>query len=279
MRNLTITRSKTFVACAMKDHVYLQDDTAPELTINGVGCRKIGELKNGEQKTFQIGEGQQQVFLIADKLSKEYCNASITVPAGEADVSLSGKHHFVLGSNPFRFDGTAVSKSQKKKNSRIGLTITAVAAVIGVIFGFVLTRGLFSAKTPEAKVFTKGDFQITLTEAFSEETQPGMFATYSSKTAIVFAVREEISLVGDISLEEYSRLVMEVNGYADKEMAQKDGYCWFDYIDAPQGEDIYYMVACYRTEDAFFVVNFATPAVNQAGMHDTFHQWAATVGA
>ena len=105
MRNLTITRRKSFVGCAMKDKVYIRDALAQELTINGVPCRKIGEIKNGETKTFQIEDGEQQVFLIADKVSKDYCNAAITIPERQEDISLSGTHKFVFGSNPFRFDG------------------------------------------------------------------------------------------------------------------------------------------------------------------------------
>ena len=193
------------------------------------------------------------------------------------DVSLSGKHHFLFGSNPFRFDGAPVTKNQKK-NGRVGLAIAVAAAIFGVVFGFVLTRGLLGGKTPEPKVFTKEDFRITLTDAFTEVEQPGFFASYTSKTAMVFAAREDAALFGDITLEEYCKLVMEANGYAGKTMQQADGYYWFDYTDTPQSEEIYYMIACFQIEDAFFVVNFTTPAGNQAKMGDTFRQWAATVG-
>ena len=60
MRNLTITRRKSFVGCAMKDQIYIRDALAQEIIIDGVPCRKLGDIKNGESKTFQIEDGEQQ---------------------------------------------------------------------------------------------------------------------------------------------------------------------------------------------------------------------------
>ena len=108
MRNLTIKRNKSFVACAVTMKVYIEDPDSTELTINGVNCRKLGTLKNGEEKTFLIEESEAKVFVIVDKFSKDYCNEVYTVPAGEEDVVLTGQHHFNLSnSNAFRFDGVS----------------------------------------------------------------------------------------------------------------------------------------------------------------------------
>jgi hypothetical protein len=54
MRNLTIKREKTFVGSLMKVHVYIEDHFNSEITINNVPCRKLGDLKNNEEKTFEI---------------------------------------------------------------------------------------------------------------------------------------------------------------------------------------------------------------------------------
>ena len=51
MRNLTIKRAKSVVACLAKVKVYIEDSFADDLEINGVRCRKLGDLKNGEEKT------------------------------------------------------------------------------------------------------------------------------------------------------------------------------------------------------------------------------------
>ena len=53
MRNLTIKRTKSFVASLVKMKIYIEDPTSDEIVINNVRCRKIGDLKNGEEKPFR----------------------------------------------------------------------------------------------------------------------------------------------------------------------------------------------------------------------------------
>ncbi|MBQ9745983.1 MAG: hypothetical protein IJW21_04100, partial [Clostridia bacterium] len=70
MRKLTIKRAKTYVACLAKMNVYIEDENNYDLIINNSPCRKLGTLKNGEEKTFEISEASARVFVIADKLSE-----------------------------------------------------------------------------------------------------------------------------------------------------------------------------------------------------------------
>lgn len=278
MRNLTITRRKSLVGSIMKDQVYIRDELANEITIDGVPCRKIGDLKNGETKTFQIGEGEQQIFLIADKVSKDYCNATVTIPEGQEDVALAGAHKFVFGSNPFCFDGiqqTAEQQAKQKKNNRKGTVIMIAAVAIGIAVGLFLPGGFWD--TPSPKTFTKEDFQITLTDAFEATNEEGFFSAYSSKTAIVLAVREAKEIFGDITLNEYGTLVLEGNDKTDLQLHQEDGFIWFEYTEGSDTQKSYYFVACYQSEGAFWIVNFVTPASNRAKYQDTFMDWAKTV--
>lgn len=280
MRSLTITRRKSFVGCAMKDQVYIRDEQAQEITIEGVPCRKIGDIKNGESKTFQIGDSEQQIFLIVDKISKEHCNASFTIPEGPEDVCLSGIHKFVFGSNPFCFDGVQQSEEEllkQKKKNRKGAVIMIVAIIIGITIGLFLPGGFFGAETASPKIFTKDDFQITLTDAFEPLEQSDFFAFYQSKTAMVFSLREEENLFGDITLEEYGDLVLQANGKTSIKMSRDDNFIWFEYTDTPEEQEIYYLAVCCRSDDAFWIVNFATPANNQNKYRDKFLDWAKTI--
>lgn len=105
MRNLTIKRKKSFAACLTKMKVYIEDLTSNTIVISGIPCRKLGELKNGEEKTFQIGEQAARIFVIADTLSKEFCNDYYQLSEGQENVFLSGKNKLnpAIG-NAFRFD-------------------------------------------------------------------------------------------------------------------------------------------------------------------------------
>ncbi|MBQ6852144.1 MAG: hypothetical protein IJO04_03855 [Oscillospiraceae bacterium] len=276
MRTLTITRNKSFVGGLMKDRVYIQDEQAAEIIIEGVPCRKLGDLKNGEQKTFQIDDRQQQLFLIVDKVSKDYCNASVTIPEGQEDVSLSGKHHFVLGSNPFQFDGVELSAKQRK-NNRKGMAIFIGAAIVGAAIGLFLPGGFLGSDTPEPKTFSKEDFSITLTDDFAQTQQEGFFAFYESKSAAVFALREDAEIFGNITLDEYGDLVLKANNRADAKMNKGDGFLWFEYTATADGQEYYYMAVCCQSENAFWVVNFATPASNREKYATIFMQWAESI--
>lgn len=52
MRNLTIKRAKSFVGCLAKMKIYIEDPAAGDTEIGGVSCRRLGELKNGEERPF-----------------------------------------------------------------------------------------------------------------------------------------------------------------------------------------------------------------------------------
>ena len=136
MRNLTITRRKSIAGCAMKVQVYIKDEVAGDLMINNVPCRKLGDLKNKEEKTFCIGTEETVLFVIVDKLSRNLCNDCYTIPAGEEDVALSGRNQFnPFAGNPFCFDGNNDPESKKRRNKSKWLFVLIVCAcVIGGLF-------------------------------------------------------------------------------------------------------------------------------------------------
>ena len=80
MRKLTVKRTKTGVACLMKVHLYIEDPSSDEITINDIPCRELGSLKNGEEQTFEIEDTEAKVFAITDKLSKNICNEYYQLP-------------------------------------------------------------------------------------------------------------------------------------------------------------------------------------------------------
>lgn len=107
MRNLTIRREKAVAACLMKVKFYItsasiyNDDE--EVTIGGEQCKKLGELKNGEEKTFLIGEGRAKVFAIYNMASSNVWD-EITIPEGTEGIRICGKCMLAPSvGNPFNF--------------------------------------------------------------------------------------------------------------------------------------------------------------------------------
>ena len=142
MRNLTIKRKKKFVACLGKLKVYIEDAQSNELIISGVPCRKLGDLKNGEEKTFEIGEDAAKVFVIADTLSKDYCTEFYQLSDGQDDIVLTGENYFnPANGNAFRFDNNNSEEvlAARKKSNKKGATVLIIAIRVGFIIGFILS--------------------------------------------------------------------------------------------------------------------------------------------
>lgn len=287
MRNLTIKRNKSFVGCLVKMKVYIEDYASGEIMINNTPCRKIGDLKNGEEKTFLIDENETKVFVIFDKLSKEYCNDFYKIPAGQEDIFLSGKNKYNLASgNAFRFDGVTDEEilQNRKKGSKKGIIILIIAAIVGGIIGFAATFSMLSSSTkPKAKVFSADGMKITLTDQFVETPIAGFTVCYDFKDAAVLALKEKFDLLDgfeDYTLEEYGEAIIE-NGNFDSsvKLQNKNGLTYFEYLatNSEINETYKYFVVVYKAPDAFWMIQFATPEAKFSNYQQSFIDWARSV--
>ena len=286
MRNLTLKRTKSFVASLGTMKVYIEDPMSAEMTIQGVECRKLCELKNGEEKTVEISEDTARVYVIADKLSKNYCNEFYELPAGTDDIYLSGKNHFNPGAgNPFRFDGNTNEAvlQNRKKNGRKGLIILCLAMAIGIVIGTFVGKAVASAIFAESpKTFASNGMEITLTNEFREAEFEGFTVCYDSPNAAVFALKEPFSLAEGLenyTLEQYGKLVLANNGMEDFPLyPMGSNYCFeFTYTDPTTAETFYYVSVVYRSQDAFWLIQFAVPEENFDDYADTIQAWATSV--
>lgn len=231
MRNLTIKRTKSFVGCLGKMKIYIEDPASSEITINNTPCRKIGDLKNGEEKTFQIDEHEAKVFVIADKLSKDYCNEYYQLSDGGEDVFLSGQNKFnPANGNAFRFDNNESEgiAANRKRGTRKGLFVLIAATVVGVIIGALVgclcISGLFSSITPEIKTFSSDGMTITLTDEFRETNIEYYTVAYDSKNVAVFALKEAFTLADGFDNYMYRNLLIIV-----KNDCRTVNRLWFAY--------------------------------------------------
>ena len=70
MRYLTVKRNDSSVNRKLPATVYIEDSSANNAFINGVPCRFLGFLSNGEEKTFQIGDMPSKVYITCSKCYK-----------------------------------------------------------------------------------------------------------------------------------------------------------------------------------------------------------------
>ena len=295
MRTLTIKRQKTFVGCAAKMKIYIEDATSQELDINDVPCRKLGELKNGEEKKFLVEERSAKIFVIADKVSRNYCNDCYNLPEGDEDIFLSGKNKFNLGNgNAFRFDGVTDREilANRKRGSKKGTIVLIAALAIGLVVGGIVGKvgtGLLLSKLAdsqqkaEKEFVVMGGFSIKLTEAFEEVEADGFTACFGSKDVAVLVLREGFSLLegsADYSVDEYGSLVLKSNQMdASVQLQHQDGLTFFEYdnLNADTKESYHYISFLYKAQDAFWMVQFATPIDSIEDYRSTIMDWADTV--
>ncbi len=285
MRNLTIKRTKSFVGCLAKMKIYVEDPTSNEICINNTPCRKIGDLKNGEEKTFQISEQEVKVFVIADKLSKNFCNEFYQLSAGQEDVFLSGKNKFnPANGNAFLFDNNANEEAQqnRKNSSKKGLLIICAAAIIGAIVGYTATSNLFFGSEVEPKVFSENGMSITLTNEFRQVQMQNYTNCYDSAKVAVFALKEEFALADgfeNYTLEQYGNLVLQNNNLTSLELKSVDGLTGFEYESTnPDTKDTYmYFSFIYKSKDAFWLVQFATLTENADEYNSKITEWAKNI--
>ncbi len=290
MRNLTITRTKTFVGCAMSLKVYIEDPfgtdpTAATTTINGVMCRLLGKIKNGATETYEIGNEAGRVYVIADKLSKSYCNEFYPLPAGEEDISLSGRPRFNPATgNAFRFDGVVDPEvlANRKRGVGKGTLVLIIAMVVGFVGGFVLSNVLFSG-LGDPKDFTCEELTITLTEKFERDAElEGQYlnytAVYSTDEAIAFLIESPLTeypgLAGK-SAQAFAELCAASHGLKAEDVHTTDGLVYYEY---PFTDDRLQQIAFFfKSDEAFWEVRFAVFAEDIDEMRPHVMEWAKSV--
>ncbi len=286
MRNLTIRREKSAAASSVPIRIYIEDPDLGDILINGLPCRQLGTLANGEKTTFTIENEEAKLFALSPKQSTDQCSEYLTLPEGESDLFIRGQNHFnPLAGNPFQFQGATEEEvlEYRKKGQKKG-----VAALVGIIAAVVVLLGsllaFFLLRDPgNTKEFTSAGMTITLTEDFDQEFMDGFTAAYKSPEAAMFAIKEEFSLMEgaeNLSIEEYVDILFQNNPLTAESVLNTEGEIpWFEYtyMDPMEGQTYRYYVAVYKTEDAFWLVQFATPEAMAEEMTPQFHAWAESV--
>jgi len=292
MRRLWITRRKATAACAAKMKVYIEDPENGDLEIDGIFCRKLGEVKNDQQKHFNIGRESAKVFVVADKLSRNLYNEFVQIPEGEEDVFLSGRNYFRPGAgNPFRFDGVEQEETlenRKKVNGR-GKGLVIAAILVGILAGAGVGIGVATSllqKVPQTVADATFDCQglrITLTEEFAETPVPGYTACYSAADTGVFVLREGFDAMEgfeELDLNGYGAMIL-ANNHLDQNvhLQTEDGLTVFGQVitDEETETDYYYYCGLFKGTDAFWMVQITTLAEDAAEKIPQFRRWLGSV--
>lgn len=139
-----------------------------------------------------------------------------------------------------------------------------------------------AVKDTKNKVFTKNEFNITLNEAYVESQQDGFYACYDSATVAVFVVKESFDIMegfSDYTIEQYANIVMYNCSDKNPSLHQKDGISYIEYSfkNTQINKTYNYLIALYKSDDAFFMVQFTCEDKNYKEYKDYFLDRAKTV--
>ena len=281
MRKVYLTRDKSFVACLAKLNVYVEDANNPEDVIADIPCRKVCKIANGETISFEIPDEETRVIVIADKLSKNLCNDYYRVPAGVSDVEIGGKCTYNPGAgNPFRFHGVTDEDilANRKRSGRKGFITILIAALVGFVIGFVGTMDTWFVND---KVFKADDFEITLTTQFTEDYENGFHSFYSKDCSVAVAVFdfEQHADFAPLSEMDFLNLLKMNGGFSvSAELRNLEGlYIVEEQAESEIGDIISYFTVFKKSDDAFFLFEFACENEKYQEYRNQFIDWAKTI--
>ena len=283
LRRLWIHRRKSPAAGMKKMKVYMEDPQGDAL-INGFLCRKLGELKNGQMRSFTISNQALRVFVVADSFTRDMNNAFAVIPEGEEDAVLSGRNvRTSFGKHSFCFDTGAVLRPEKQGN-RLLMVLAAVAAMlVGTAAGLgaaIAASGISLADNPET--FAAEELRITLPDDFQEADVSGYTACFASGETAVFILREEPDreVFGDLSLDVYGAMILANSGFGqDVQIDNGQGLTTFraSRTNGETGQEYFYYCGLFRSADAYWLVQITTAAENPEEQIPLFRQWLTSV--
>ncbi len=300
MRTLSITRRKALAGCLGKYKVYIEEPRWGDTVINGIRCRKLGVLKNGETAVFQIENHAQMLFVIADKLSKGYSNDFCRLPEGEEDISLIGKASFnPFTGNAFRFDDVTdyAVLENRRRGARRGATVFIVAFVAAVVLGALIGgvgTVLHNIKMAGRDI-TVDDLTITLPYDFvySKQNSTDYAVAFANDDYIVYFAEEPYSLMTDIegstamhmtvldyTVYRWNYLVREYDDYKNFSGVLPDSgfaYAEFETDNEDSNARSYHLAVTYKTDFGFWHAEFIAPESKREEAREAFLEWARTV--
>ena len=151
-------------------------------------------------------------------------------------------------------------------------------AALAVVLVFTLMLSGCSLFEPDEKSFSKAGMTVTLTEAFVEQDVVNYTATYVSTKIMVYALKEEFSLLGSETdtLDKYIDLIKEINDFDDK-VETDEGLKYIIVETEGNGDKYTYIVAFYEADDAFWMIQFGTKSSNFDKYKDDMIKYAKSV--
>ena len=139
-----------------------------------------------------------------------------------------------------------------------------------------------------SKIFSKDGLSITLTDAFVDLTGtiPNFTSVYQNNEGmVIFALKENFGTMSQLGINEnstvkdYGELVIKNNGLASQGVtfSQDDDFSGFTYVKNLNGVNYAYTALTFKSNDAFWLVQFAIDASKVNIFGSEFEKYAKSI--
>ena len=159
-----------------------------------------------------------------------------------------------------------------------GLIVMLIALLLGALVGFGATSIVLGAKNNKEKTFTASEFQITLTEGFSEKLVAGVTMAYSSpKVSVSFRKAAFTESTRDFSADQYARSVMLASGIISEVKVDGDLTYFAANGTSAGGRRMTSFIYAFKTDECFWIVEFGVRQNQAARFEKTERKYAESI--
>ena len=174
-------------------------------------------------------------------------------------------------------------KRKKKLPVLLCVSIILVFAIISFVIGIIVADVPILEIFSKTKTYTADELNIVLPKDFTAISgRDDLVACYSSNDVSIYIKKEAItedSYLEMYDLDNYRLNILHENGMKYEELKNIEGnpYFMYDYLHEASGVTYTFFTFAYKTDDAFWMVQFATEKENVAEFEADIIQWADSV--
>jgi hypothetical protein len=176
-------------------------------------------------------------------------------------------------------EATKVEELDGKKGLKRGIKVFFVALLIGLVIGFGITSLVLGLSNSREKEYIVSDMSITLTGGFTQQSANGALTAFGSRKVGVFVSRDDLSITTmNMDTVQYAALVIAANGFTDSKIEDDDGITYFIAKQTnDKGISLLHYTYVYKSEDAFWLVQFAVREGQAGSQLENISKWAHSV--
>lgn len=249
-------------------------------------CKRYCEIKAGEERTFNVDQNDGELFAVLENGEERQILGKYKLENSGEKLFLSQKGKDKLSNIPeYEFS------ERKKRTNRFSrldggvkalILVLAVVFILGSIIGGVLLSNYYEKRSRKPKEFDLGEMTITIGKSFVKDNRnKELYAAFYTPESCVLISKvkyEDYPELKEISAVDYCEGIKAFNKNTTSVIVVEDGLTYFVYESQDEfgGKHKFHFYA-YKTEEAFWVVQFGSLLDKADYWEPCYHDWAKSV--